>query len=161
VVSPVPSQSRDGRRLNAHHNTLEQFPWHRRGAYRQKQPERQPRAVPDDVLDDLFAALGCYRDRALFYMFLASGARASELLGTRAGDARPGDDRIFVATRGLGGVEQACPCSPEAFAWLAPYLGELAQPGFRPGPGESLWWTRRRPLRPLAYTALRGAEPGQ
>ena len=35
VVSPVPPQSRDGRRLNAHHNPLEPFPQHRRGAYRQ------------------------------------------------------------------------------------------------------------------------------
>ncbi len=155
MVSPVPPQSRGGRRLNAHHDPLEPFPRHRRGGYRQKQPGRQPRAVPDDVLDDLLAGLGCNRDRALFHMFLASGARASELPGMRVCDARPGDDRIFVATKGLGGAKQACPCSPEAFKWLALYLGELAQPGFRPGPGEPLWRTRRRPLRPLAYAALR------
>jgi len=155
MVSPVPPQSRSGRRLNAHHNPLEPFHQHRRGVYRQKQPDRQPRAVPDDVLDDLLAALGCARDRALFHMFLASGARASELLGMRVCDARPGDDRIFVAAKGLGGARQACPCSAEAFAWLALYLGELAVLGHRPGPGEPLWWTGRRPLRPLSYTALR------
>ena len=155
VVSPVPPQSRDGRRLNAHHNPLEPFRLHRRGAYRQKQADRLPRAVPDDVLDDLFAGLGCNRDRALLHMFLTSGARAAELLGMTVHDARPGDGRIYVATKGLGGVKQACPASPEAFSWLALYLGELAWRGHRPGPGEPLWWTRRRPLRPLTYTALR------
>ena len=60
-----------------------------------------------------------------------------------------------MATKGLGGIRQACPASPEAFSWLALYLGELAGLGHRPGPGEPLWWTRRRPLRPLSYTALR------
>jgi integrase len=155
VVSPVPPQSRDGRRVNAHHNPLEPFRLHRRGAYRQKQPDRPPRAVPDDVLDDLFAGLACHRDRALFHMFLASGARAAELLGMTVHDARPGDGRIYVATKGLGGIKQACPASPEAFSWLALYLGELAGQGHRPGPGEPLWWTRRQPLRPLTYTALR------
>lgn len=156
VVSPVPPLSRAGRRANAHHNPMEPFALHRRGAYRQKQPDRPPRAVPDDVLDDLFARAGCNRDRALFHMFLASGARAAELLGMTVSDARPGEGRIFVQTKGLGGVKQACPCSPEGFSWLALYLGELAdQHGHRPGPGEPLWWTRRRPLRPLEYSALR------
>jgi integrase len=155
VVSPVPPRSRDGRRLDAHHNPLEPFRLHRRGAYRQKQPDRLPRAVPDEVIDDIFAGLGCHRDRALLHMFLASGARASELLGMTVADVRPGDGRIYVATKGLGGIKQACPASPEAFSWLALYLGELAGLGHRPGPGEPLWWTRRRPLRPLSYTALR------
>ena len=155
VVSPVPPWSRDGRRLDAHHNPLEPFRLHRRGAYRQKQPDRLPRAVPDEVIDDIFAGLGCHRDRALLHMFLASGARASELLGMTVADVRPGDGRIYVATKGLGGIKQACPASPEAFSWLALYLGELACLGHRPGPGEPLWWTRRRPLRPLSYTALR------
>jgi site-specific recombinase XerD len=156
VVSPVPPPSRHGRRVNAHHNPLEPFAQHRRGAYRQKQPDRPPRAVPDDVLDDLFARLECHRDRALFHMFLASGARSAEMLGMTVADARPGDGRIFVQTKGLGGIKQACPCSPEGFSWLALYLRELAdEHGHQPGPGEPLWWTRRRPLRPLSYTALR------
>ncbi|MFE9328709.1 hypothetical protein ACIHDR_48045 [Nocardia sp. NPDC052278] len=78
------------------------------------------------VLDELFGELDCNRDRALFSMFLSSGARAAELLGMTVSDAYPGEGRIFVATKGLGGVKQACPASPEAFAWLALYLGELA-----------------------------------
>src|SRR5207249_1228393 len=140
---------------DAHHNPLEPFRLHRRGAYRQKQPDLQPRAVPDDVLEDLFAELGCNRDRALLSMFLSSGARAAEMLGMTVADAHPGDGRIYVQTKGLAGVRQACPACPEAFAWLALYLGELAEQGHRPGPDEPLWWTRRHPLRPLTYTALR------
>jgi integrase len=155
MVSPVPPQSRTGRRLNAHHNPLEPFALHRRGTYRQKQPDRPPRAVPDDVLEDLFNRLGCNRDRALFSMFLSSGARAEELLGMTVADAHPGDGRIYVQTKGLGGAKEACPAAPEAYAWLALYLGELVDDGHRPEPDEPLWWTRHRPLRPLSYTALR------
>ncbi|WP_329064174.1 tyrosine-type recombinase/integrase [Amycolatopsis sp. NBC_01480] len=128
---------------------------HRRGTYRQKQPDLPRRAAPDDVLDDVFARLGCNRDRALFSMFLSSGARAAEMLGMIVADVHPGDGRIYVATKGLGGVKQACPAALEAFAWLTLYLGELAEEGHRPEPDEPLWWTRRHPLRPLSYTALR------
>jgi integrase len=60
-----------------------------------------------------------------------------------------------VQTKGLGGEKEACPASPEAFAWLALYLGELAQDGHRPAPDEPVWWTLRGPTRPLTYTALR------
>ncbi len=155
VVSPVPPQSRSGGRANAHHNPLEPFHPHHRGTYRQKQPDRPPRAVSDDVLDELFGELSCNRDRALFSMFLSSGARAAEMLGMAVSDAHPGDGRIYVQTKGLGGIREACPAAPEAFAWLALYLGELADDGHRPEPGEPLWWTRRHPLRPLTYTALR------
>jgi integrase len=155
VVSPVPAPSRAGDRMDAHHNPMEPFAPHRRARYRQKQPDLAPRAVPDAVLEDLFVALGCHRDRALFSMFLSSGARAAELLGMTVADVHPGDGRIYVQTKGLGGAKEACPASPEAFSWLALYLGELAEEGHRPEPGEPLWWTRRAPLRPLTYTALR------
>ncbi|WP_169332384.1 tyrosine-type recombinase/integrase [Nocardia brevicatena] len=127
VVSPVPPQSRNGRRFDAHHNPMDPFPLHRRGLYRQKQPLLEPRAVPDVVLDELFAELDCNRDRALVSMFLSSGARAAELLGMTVSDVHPGEGLIFVATKGLGGIKQACPASPEAFAWLTLYLGELGR----------------------------------
>ncbi|MGY5048467.1 hypothetical protein ACWDE0_23045 [Streptomyces sp. 900105755] len=74
-------QGRHGRRIEAHHNPLEAFRLHRRGAYRQKQTYPEPRAVPDDVIEDLFAALDCNRDRALFSMFLSSGARGRRCWG--------------------------------------------------------------------------------
>jgi len=155
VISPVPPRQHRGGRVFAHHNPMEPYAESRRGAYRQKQPDLQPRAVPDDVLDDLFAAVDCNRDRALFSMLLSSGARAAELLSMSVADAYPGAGQIFVCGKGMGGAKQTCPASPEAFAWLALYLGELAQEGHRPEPHEPLWWTRRRPYRPLTYTALR------
>jgi site-specific recombinase XerC len=91
--------------------------------------------VPDDVIDDVFVSLGCRRDRALVGMFLSSGARAAEMLGMTVADAHPGDGRIWVQTKGLGGIKQVCPASPEAFGWLALYLGEMADEGLRPGAG--------------------------
>lgn len=155
LVSPVPPQSGTGTRLNAHHNPMEPFRRGRRARYRQKVPDLQPRAVPDHILDEVFASLNCHRDRALLSMFLSSGARAAEILGMTIADVHPGDGRIYVASKGLGGAKEACPASPEAFAWLALYLGELAQLGCRPEPGEPLWWTRRGKPRPLTYTAVR------
>lgn len=111
--------------------------------------------MPDVVIDDLFGQLRCHRDRALFSLFLTSGARAGEVLGLTVGDVQPGDGRVWVRSKGLGGHKQACPVSPEALGWLALYLAELAADGHQPGPADPLWWTRRQPWRPLTYTALR------
>ncbi|MFD9428216.1 MULTISPECIES: site-specific integrase [unclassified Streptomyces] len=88
-------------------------------------------------------------------MFLSSGARAAEMLGMTIGDVHRDEGRIYVQTKGLGGEKEACPASPEAFAWLALYLGELAQDGHRPASDEPVWWTLRGPTRLLPYTALR------
>ena len=87
----------------------------------------------------LFAGLACHRDRALFHMFLASGARAAELLGITVHDARPGDGRIYVATKGLGADQAGVPgvAGGVLLAGARP-LGELAWQGHRPGPGQSL-----------------------
>lgn len=115
----MPPQSRDGRRLEAHHNLVEPFRLHQRGAYRQKQPDREPRSVTDAVVEDLFTALECHRDWALFSMFLSSGAQGAELLGMTVADVRPGEGRIYVASKGLGGIKQAAPASPELFESLA------------------------------------------
>jgi integrase/recombinase XerC len=113
VVSPVPPRQHRGGRVFAHHNPMEPYAESRRGPYRQKQPDVQPRAVPDDVLGDLFADLDCHRDRALFSMFLSSGARAAELLSMSVADAHPGAGEISVCGKGMGGAKQACPASPE------------------------------------------------
>jgi integrase/recombinase XerC len=109
VVSPVPPRQHRGGRVFAHHNPMEPYPAHPRGAYRQKQPQLQPRAVPDDVLADLFADLNCHRDRALFSMFLSSGARVGELLSMTVADAHPGTGQIFVRGKGMGGAKQPAP----------------------------------------------------
>lgn len=54
---------------------------YRRGPLRQKIADRRPRAMPDRLWDELFAAMGCHRDRALLAFYLSTAARASELLG--------------------------------------------------------------------------------
>ncbi|MGH3534114.1 MAG: hypothetical protein ACRDQG_05285 [Pseudonocardiaceae bacterium] len=46
-----------------------------------------PRAIPDLMWDELFAAMTCDRDRTLLLCYVSSGARASELLGDKRADA--------------------------------------------------------------------------
>ena len=49
---------------------------------------------------------------------------------------------------------QQLPASPDAFVWLRLYQQEMQ--GLVPfGPDDPLWWTLRRPFRPLAYHAAR------
>ncbi|MFC9356034.1 hypothetical protein ACFTZB_05520 [Rhodococcus sp. NPDC057014] len=47
-------------------------------------------------------------------------------------DAHPGDGRIYLQTKGLSGVRQACPAAPEAFASLTLYLGNWPTRGIAP-----------------------------
>jgi integrase len=132
VGSPVPPQSRVGRRPTPTTIRWSGSDCTGAGAIDRSSPS-DPRAVPDY----LFAALGCNRDRALFSMFLSSGARAEEMLGLTVADTHPGEGRIYVRTKGLGGAKEVCPAAPEAFAWLA--LSILpGVPCGRPVVGESL-----------------------
>ena len=150
LVNPVPDRSRrDGRRF-AHHNPMEPFRHGPRAELRQKEPRRQPRAVPDEVFDALFEALGSDRDRALVALYLSTAARAAELLGCKVGDIDYGRRVVWVVTKG-GDDREPVPASADSFVWLALYLS--SQP--ERGPHEALWWTRRRPHRPLTYTAAR------
>jgi len=82
LVNPVPDAAhRAGRRIQAHHNPMEQFRPGRRAPLRQKVPDRLPRSLPDHLFDALFAAMRSDRDRALLAFYVSTGARASELLG--------------------------------------------------------------------------------
>ena len=57
---------------------------------------------------------------------------------------------IRKGTRAL----QPLPASPDAFVWLRLYQQQLH--GLVPaGPDDPLWWTLRRPFRPLTYHAAR------
>ena len=49
---------------------------------------------------------------------------------------------------------QMLPASPDAFVWLRLYHHQLGD-RMPVGPEEPVWWTLRRPLRPLAYDAAR------
>ena len=49
---------------------------------------------------------------------------------------------------------QPLPASPDAFVWLRLYQAEM-QGKVPAGRDQPLWWTLRRPFRPLTYHAAR------
>ncbi|MGH9303855.1 MAG: tyrosine-type recombinase/integrase [Acidimicrobiales bacterium] len=154
MVNPFPLArgARSGR-VDAHHNPLDPVTNKRRGRYRPKLVQRAPRAIPDELFDQLFARLSSHRDRALVAFFVSTGVRASELLGATVGDIDPGQQLITVIRKGSRALQQV-PASPDAFVWLRLYQAALdgAVPAGRDQP---LWWTLRRPHRQLRYDAAR------
>jgi site-specific recombinase XerD len=152
LVNPVPAQrGRDGGRVFAHHNPMDDFVVRRRATYRQKTLRPSWRAIPDDVAEQLFAVLRSPRDRALVSFWLTSGARSSELLGLRHGDLDVGAHTITVVSKGSR-LREAIPASVDSFVWLALYLAEQHPPMTEGGP---VWWTRTTTPRPLNYHAAR------
>jgi len=151
MVSPFPLAGR--RRAHAHHNPMQPFAAVQAGRYRPRAARRVARQIPDGKFGELFASLGCHRDRALLAFWVSTGARASELLGALAGDADPGSQLITVVRKGTRALQQL-PASPDAFVWLRLYQAQVRGlvPGGRDQP---LWWTLRRPFRPLGYDAAR------
>ncbi len=151
LLNPVPGAAhRAGRRIEAHHNPMDEFSAGRRAPLRQRVPERVPRSLPDHLFDALFAALRSDRDRALLAFYVSTGARASELLGVAIDRVDPGEQRIGVHRKGSGRL-QWLPASADAFVWLRLY----EQHAKRPGGETALWLTRRQPVRPLTYPAAR------
>lgn len=151
LINPVPDADyRHGRRSQAHHNPMQPFALGPRAPLRQKMPERIPRHLPDRVFDELFATLRSDRDRALLAFYVSTGARASELLGATVDLVNPGDQRIGVHRKGSGRL-QWLPASADAFVWLRLYEQQTQ----RPDGERALWLTRRRPVRPLTYSAAR------
>ncbi len=153
LANPVPQRrGRGGARVHAHHNPMHPFVRGRRAPYRQKVPQRLPRAISDQAIDNLFAALRSNRDRALVAFYLSSGVRASELLRMRLTDVDAGHRTIKVVSKGSRDLAEV-PASADAFAWLALYLMEAAQHGcLHDG---LVWHTLRSPFRPLTYHAAR------
>jgi integrase len=152
LINPFPmSRSRHGRWVNAHHNPMEPFPNERTGLYRPRIPQRIPRSIPDEEFNEIFARLPSHRDRALVAFYVSTGARASELLSTTQGGVDPGRQLISVVRKGTGEVQEL-PASTDAFVWLRLYQVEMADQ-IPKGRRLPLWWTLRRPLRPLTYHA--------
>jgi len=153
IVNPFPlARTRNGR-PNAHRNPMDPFKAERTGRYRPKVAVRIPRAIPDEKFDELFAALGSHRDRALVAFWVSTGARAAELLGATYTDAEPGQQLITVIRKGTRSLQQL-PASPDAFVWLRLYQAQMH--GLVPtGADRPLWWTLRRPFRLLSYHAAR------
>lgn len=123
----------------------------KRAPYRQKIVQRAPRALSDELYEDVFTALTCNRDRAIVASAVSSGMRAGELLSMRRGLLHAGNHTAEVIPKGGGGERVLVRLSPSAFVWIARYLAERP-----PGPAdEPVWMTRRGSPRPLTYWALR------
>jgi site-specific recombinase XerD len=84
-------------------------------------------------------------------LLVSTGARASELLGVTQGTVDPGQQLVTVVRKGSRAIQQL-PASSDAFVWLRLYQAQMHQlvPAGRDQP---LWWTLRRPFRPLTYHA--------
>lgn len=152
VLNPFPlDRSQRGRRAHAHRNPMEPAVDERVGRYRPTVPGRVPRSIPDEQFNEIFAQLPSHRDRALVAFWVSTGARASELLSVVQGGVDPGRQVITVIRKGSGDAQQL-PASSDAFVWLRLYqleMEELIPVGRR----QPLWWTLRRPARPLNYHA--------
>jgi site-specific recombinase XerD len=151
MVNPFPL-ARVGR-AHAHHNPMDQFRRERSGLFRPRLVQRRPRRIPDEMFNELFTQLRSHRDRALVAFWISTGTRASELLGVLCSGADPGQQLITVIRKGSRALQQL-PASPDAFVWLRLYQQQMF--GLvSAGPDDPLWWTLRRPFRPLAYHAAR------
>ncbi len=152
MVNPFPlDRRRRGGRAGGHHNPMAAHRDERSGLFRPRLAQRIPRSIPDERFSELFAQLGSHRDRALVALWVSTGARAAELLGATAGDADAGQQLITVIRKGTRLMQQL-PASPDAFVWLRLYQAQMQ--GLVPGGlDQPLWWTLRRPFRPLTYHA--------
>jgi integrase len=152
MVNPFPLArgARRGRRY-AHHNPMEPYADERSGLFRPRLATRAPHHIPDEKFNEIFAALGSHRDRALVAFWVSTGARASELLGACCSDIDAGQQLISVIRKGTQAMQQL-PASPDAFVWLRLYQTQID--GLVPlGHDDPVWWTLRRPFRRLGYHA--------
>lgn len=149
VTSPVPVSPARRARL-AHRSPIEPQAVHRRASLRQKPPVLLPRAIPDQLADELIGAMRNHRDRALLSLYLSSGARASELLGVRGGQVDWARQQVWVVSKGTRALQRV-PASPEALRHLASYFDEHGTPG----PEEVIWRALCGTPRPLSYFAAR------
>jgi site-specific recombinase XerC len=151
LVNPFPLAR--SKRAHAHRNPMDPFRGERAGLFRPRATKRIPRQIPDETFNELFAQLSSHRDRALVAFWISTGARASELLGVLRSGADPGQQLITVVRKGSRALQQL-PASPDAFVWLRLYQQQTHSlvPARADDP---LWWTLRRPFRPLTYHAAR------
>jgi integrase len=153
IINPFPlHRSRRGGRAHAHHNPMETFRKERSGLYRPRVPSRIPRSVPDEEFNEIFARLPSHGDRALVAFYVSTGARASELLSVTLAGVDPGRQLITVVRKGTRELQQL-PASSDAFVWLRLCQVEMADL-IPTGRRQPLWWTLRRPPRPLTYHAV-------
>lgn len=153
LTNPVVKARNRGQRSNAHHNPMLPFRPEGRIRYNPKVPKRQPRAMPDHLWIELFAAMKSNRDRAILALAISNAARANELLGIRGVDIDWGDQLVRVVRKGTR-AQQWLPASPDAMVWLRLYLSEIGELD----PNSIVWRTLRRrggQHQVLNYDALR------
>ncbi|WUI03957.1 tyrosine-type recombinase/integrase [Spirillospora sp. NBC_00431] len=121
------------------------------GLYRPRLPSRIPRSIPDSEFNEIFARLPSHRDRALIAFYVSTGAQASELLSATWAGVDPGRQLITVVRKGTRALQEL-PASTATFVWLRLYQVEMAEL-IPKGRRQPLWWTLRRPARPLTYHA--------
>jgi site-specific recombinase XerD len=152
VINPFPlDRARRSGRAHAHHNPMEPHRNERTGLYRPRVPQRVPRSIPDEQFNEIFARLTSHRDRALVAFYVSTGARASELLSVTRNGVDPGRGLISVVRKGTREIQEL-PASSDAFVWLRLYQVQM-QDLIPKGRRQPLWWTLRRPIRPLSYHA--------
>ena len=154
VINPFPlDRSRRGGRAHAHHNPMEPYRNERSGLYRPGVPARIPRSVPDGgVQRDLRA--GCRRTGTGRWSrsTCRPGRGHRSCCRRRVGGVDPGRQLITVVRKGTRELQEL-PASTDAFVWLRLYQVEMD--GLIPtGRRQPLWWTLRRPVRPLTYHAV-------
>mgnify|MGYP000067742697 CR=1 FL=1 len=153
LINPVPKSRGDITRLDAYRQHLDgpRRQEKKRAPYRQKLADRAPRALSDDLYEEVFTSLRTNRDRAVVATAISSGLRASELLSMRRGLLHAADQTAEIIPKGGSGSRALVRISPAAFLWIARYLAE------RPvgPPDEPVWMTLRGSRRPLTYWAMR------
>ena len=80
-------------------------------------------------------------------------------VGTAGGiagwDVEPGRQVVTVVRKGSRALRPVVGQSPDAFVWLRLYQQQIAHASVAAGADDPLWWTNRKPLRPLTYHAAR------
>ena len=89
-----------------------------------KQPQRLPRPVPKDSLQQFFAAIDSPRDRAMFLLMVRCGLRISEVAQLRLTDLYLDESRPRLVARGKGSKERSVYLSPQAERALRAYLAQ-------------------------------------
>jgi len=155
LVNPFPLvRGRRSDRTNAHHTPEKPYKNQRAGLYRPKVPKRIPRQIPEEKYTEAFAGLRSHRDRALLAFWVATGARAEEMLTSTESDVNVGEQTIGVIRKGSRAYQEL-PVTRDAFVWLRLYQEEAWKKGVPRGRKRPLWWTLCRPWRPLQYDAAR------
>ncbi|MER8062606.1 MULTISPECIES: tyrosine-type recombinase/integrase [unclassified Streptomyces] len=155
LVNPFPLvRERRSARTGSHSDAGKKHRNRRTGLYRPTVPQQIPRRIPDEKYTEVFAGLRSHRDRALLAFWVATGARAEELLTAKQGGAVVGEQTVGVIRKGSREYQEL-PATPDAFVWLRLYQEAAWKKGVPRGRHHPLWWTLRRPWRPLEYDAAR------